>query len=102
MFDKHAVYTLNVIGVCYLLQVGENVITQGLAKDLEEFYDKTESSADRDKALELLTALKFGQEINRSDHYPVQRPHTAMPTYGKSHVFGGFNGALEGILSNRV
>ncbi|XP_069130196.1 uncharacterized protein [Argopecten irradians] len=62
-------------------RVGENVITQGLTKDLEEFYDKTESSADREKALQLLTNLKFGQEIRNYNQYPVERPHTAMPTY---------------------
>ncbi|XP_060085930.1 uncharacterized protein LOC132565305 [Ylistrum balloti] len=63
-------------------RVGENVITQGLTKDLEEFYDKTESSADREKALQLLTSLKFGQEIKHPNYPPLERPHTAMPTYG--------------------
>lgn len=56
------------------------MVTQGLAKDLEDYYNKTDSAEDKTKALELLTSLRIGHE-GRNE--PVQRPHTAMPAVGK-------------------
>ncbi|VDI17998.1 Hypothetical predicted protein [Mytilus galloprovincialis] len=60
-------------------RVGDEVVTQGLAKDLEAFYNKSDSSGDRTKALELLSSLRIGGE-RQQEQYP--RPHTAMPTVG--------------------
>lgn len=65
--------------MCTFFQVGDEVVTQGLAKDLEAFYNKSDSSGDRTKALELLSSLRIGGE-RQQEQYP--RPHTAMPTVG--------------------
>ena len=62
------------------LKVGDEVVTEGLAKDLEAFYNKTESSDDRTKALDLLTSLRLGEERKQE---PCPRPQTAMPAVGE-------------------
>ncbi|KAK3100727.1 hypothetical protein FSP39_024323 [Pinctada imbricata] len=66
-------------------RVGDEVIVPGLAKDLAAFYDKTDSEEDRAKALELLTSLRLGQEIN--GYNPPPRPVTAAPAYGRSDTY---------------
>ncbi|CAC5361004.1 unnamed protein product [Mytilus coruscus] len=60
-------------------RVGDEVVTQGLAQDLEAFYNKSDSSGDKAKALELLSSLRLGGERQQE---PYPRPHTAMPTVG--------------------
>ncbi|KAJ8297610.1 hypothetical protein KUTeg_024141 [Tegillarca granosa] len=60
------------------IPLAEEVVTQGLSKDLEAFYNKTNSPRDQAKALELLTSIRLGQEIRDSQ----PRPYTAMPSLG--------------------
>lgn len=62
----------------FYLQLAEEVVTQGLSRDLEAFYNKTNSPRDQAKALELLTSIRLGQEIRDSQ----PRPYTAMPSLG--------------------
>jgi hypothetical protein len=48
---------------------------------LQAFYDKATSSEDKAKALQLLSAIRSGEERPQE---PCPRPHTAMPAFGIS------------------
>ncbi|XP_062598088.1 testis-expressed protein 26-like isoform X1 [Saccostrea cucullata] len=57
-------------------RVGDELVVPGLQKDLQAFYDKAETEADRSKALELLASFHLG-----GSEPPPPRPATALPAY---------------------
>jgi hypothetical protein len=63
-----------------VILIGDEVVTEGLTTDLQAFYDKATSSEDKAKALQLLSAIRSGEERPQE---PCPRPHTAMPAFGK-------------------
>lgn len=64
-------------------RIGDELVVPGLQKDLQAFYEKTDSEADRAKALQLLASLQFGPESDP----PPPRPATAFPAYGRKDNF---------------
>nr|XP_022327637.1 testis-expressed protein 26-like [Crassostrea virginica] len=60
-------------------RIGDELVVPGLQRDLQAFYDKAESEADRAKALQLLASLQHGQ----GGDPPPPRPATALPAYGR-------------------
>ncbi|XP_048774084.1 testis-expressed protein 26-like isoform X2 [Ostrea edulis] len=68
-------------------RVGDELVVPGLQRDLQAFYDKTDSEADRAKALELLASLQLGP----SSAPPSLRPATALPAYGRKESYYTMN-----------
>lgn len=64
-----------------------------MTTDLQAFYDKATSSEDKAKALQLLSAIRSGEERPQE---PCPRPHTAMPAFGKC------KGQKDRVFTNSV
>ncbi|XP_046562188.1 testis-expressed protein 26-like isoform X1 [Haliotis rubra] len=69
-------------------RLGEETLSPAFVKHLEHYYDRA-PVADKARCLELITSIKLGEEVKRSQ---VRRPKTAMP------ALGGPEG-MEDILS---
>lgn len=59
-------------------QLGEETLSPTFVKHLEHYYDRAPVS-DKARCLELITSIKLGEEVKRSQ---VRRPKTAMPALG--------------------
>ncbi|KAK7498668.1 hypothetical protein BaRGS_00010045 [Batillaria attramentaria] len=57
--------------------LGDEVVTEGFAKELEHYYDKAESPSDQNKCMQLLSSLRFGGDTRKND-VALLRPKTAM------------------------
>ena len=74
MFEIFRIFTVR------NFQLGDDTIGTGLVDDLQNFYDKTDSLADKAKCLELINAVNLGEAVRDN---ALQRPHSAMPTLGE-------------------
>nr|KAG5707764.1 hypothetical protein BaRGS_015924 [Batillaria attramentaria] len=61
--------------------LGDEVVTEGFAKELEHYYDKAESPSDQNKCMQLLSSLRFGGDTRKND-VALLRPKTAMAALG--------------------
>lgn len=63
-------------------KLGEDTIGPGLVEDLQRFYEKTDSMADRSKCLELIDKVRSGTP---GPGAMAKRPYTAIPAHGLDH-----------------
>ncbi|XP_067663810.1 testis-expressed protein 26-like isoform X2 [Haliotis asinina] len=65
-------------------ELGEETLSPAFVKHLEHYYDRA-PVADKARCLELITSIKLGEEVKRSQ---VRRPKTAMPALGGPEGMG--------------
>jgi hypothetical protein len=71
-------------------QLGDDILTSGISNELEHYQDKASYPGDQQKAAQLLTSLRYGEQAKHDD-FVNRRPKTAGAALGKWAKFHFFH-----------
>lgn len=68
------------------IKVADTILTPGIRRHLEKFYEQSTNPEDKARCLELLTSLNIGQALKDPEDTSVLRPRTAQARPHQKHV----------------